>query len=49
MIQEWEKGWKCFRSVLNQLSESDLNKTVYIRKEPHSVIDAIIRQICHYS
>ena len=49
MIQEWEKGWDCFLSVLNQLTEADLNKIIYIRKEPHSVIDAITRQICHYS
>ena len=49
MIQEWDKGWECFLFVLNQLTEADLNKTIYIRKEPHSVIDAITRQICHYS
>ena len=49
MIIEWEKGWDCFLSVLNELSENDLNKTVYIRSEPHSIIDAITRQLCHYS
>lgn len=49
MIVQWEKGWECFLSVLNQLTEKDLNQTVFIRKEPHSVIDAITRQLCHYS
>ena len=49
MMEEWGKGWNCFLTVLNQLTEDDLNRTIYIRKEPHSVTDAITRQICHYS
>ncbi|MDT0551631.1 DUF1572 family protein [Urechidicola vernalis] len=49
MLNAWDKGWDCFISVLKNLSEDDLKKTVYIRKEPHSVIDAITRQLCHYS
>lgn len=49
LMDTWEKGWDCFLSVLKTLSENDLDKTVYIRKEPHSVTDAITRQLCHYS
>lgn len=49
MIDAWEKGWECYLLALKQLSESDLNCIIYIRKEPHSVLEAITRQLCHYS
>jgi len=48
LIELWEKGWKCFIDALESLNEEDLLKTVYIRKEPLSVIDAINRQLAHY-
>jgi hypothetical protein len=44
----WEKGWKCFLDTLGSLTENDLLKTIYIRKEPLTVIDAINRQLAHY-
>lgn len=45
----WEKGWNTLFSTLNKLNEEDLLKNVYIRSESHTVIDAIERQIAHYS
>jgi hypothetical protein len=45
----WEKGWNCLFDALNSLQESDLQKTIYIRNEPHTVIDAINRQLTHYA
>lgn len=48
LIELWEKGWKCFLDTLNSLTEDDLLKTIHIRKEPLSVIDAINRQLAHY-
>jgi hypothetical protein len=35
--------------IIENLEEADLEKTIYIRKEPHHVIEAINRQIAHYS
>jgi hypothetical protein len=49
LIMEWEKGWTCMFDSLQQLRSEDLAKTVYIRSEPHQVIDAINRQLAHYS
>ncbi len=49
MMDAWEKGWKCFLDVVNNLQDLDLERTVYIRNEPHSVMEAINRQIAHYS
>ncbi len=48
LLELWEKGWTCFLGALESLKKKDLKKTVYIRKEPLSVIDAINRQLAHY-
>jgi len=45
----WDAGWKIFLDALDQLSDADLTKTVLIRAEPHSVMQAINRQVAHYS
>lgn len=48
VIDLWQKGWDCFLNTLESLTEDDLLKTIYIRKEPLTVIDAINRQLAHY-
>jgi hypothetical protein len=48
VLDYWEKGWKCLFEALNQINEENLNATVYIRNEAHSVIDAVFRQLAHY-
>jgi hypothetical protein len=48
LIESWEKGWRCLLNTLESLTEEDLLKTIYIRKEGLSVIDAINRQLAHY-
>ncbi|MEO5995082.1 MAG: DUF1572 family protein [Chitinophagaceae bacterium] len=48
LIEKWQKGWECLFNALQQLTGDDLGKTIYIRTEPHSVVDAINRQLAHY-
>ncbi|MFI5130698.1 MAG: DUF1572 family protein [Chitinophagales bacterium] len=48
LLEIWEKGWKCFLDALQSLNEADLLKTIYIRQEKLSAIDAINRQLAHY-
>lgn len=48
IIELWNKGWHCFLDALESLREEDLMKTVHIREEPLSAIDAINRQLAHY-
>ena len=48
LMDIWNKGWDCLFSTLNSLTEADLLKTIYIRKEPLTAIDAINRQLAHY-
>lgn len=49
LIKTWDDGWKCFLDSLESLTTDDLLKTIYIRKESMSAIDAITRQIAHYT
>jgi hypothetical protein len=45
----WESGWKQVFDALEPLTDADLGRTVTIRTEPHSVMQAINRQIAHYA
>ncbi len=45
----WEEGWNCVFGALGPLTEADLVRTVTIRGEAHSVMQAINRQLAHYS
>jgi Protein of unknown function (DUF1572) len=47
-INTWNKGWQCVFDALESLQPGDLLKTVTIRGEPLSVVDAIVRQVDHY-
>ena len=49
ILDLWDGGWKCLFSALDGLSDTDMTKTVTIRGEEHSVMQAINRQIAHYS
>jgi hypothetical protein len=49
LLALWEEGWSCVFRAMQSLSEEDLRKTVKIRGEAHSVMQAINRQIAHYS
>jgi hypothetical protein len=49
LLAEWEHGWQCLFDALTPLTDSDLQRTVVIRGEPHSVYKAISRQVAHYS
>ena len=48
LLNLWEKGWLCFLTAIEPLTKKELKQTIYIRKEPLLVIDAINRQLAHY-
>jgi len=48
LLEIWENGWACFLDALASLSPDDLAKTILIRHESLSVVDAINRQLAHY-
>ena len=43
----WEDGWSCLLDALSGLNDDDLGRQVVIRGTPHTVIEAIDRQIGH--
>src|SRR5262249_28231891 len=49
LMETWESGWKCTFAALELLTDADLARRVFIRGEPHSVVQAINRQIAHYA
>ena len=48
LFEYWNKGWRCLFDAMNSLTETDLDKTIYIRNEGHTVVEAINRQLAHY-
>lgn len=49
LLNTWNKGWKCLLDTLDSLKPEDLNTEIYIRNMGHTVIEAINRQLAHYS
>jgi uncharacterized damage-inducible protein DinB len=49
LLAEWEDGWQCVFDAITPLTDADLQRTVMIRGEPHSVYKAISRQVAHYA
>jgi hypothetical protein len=48
LMADWESGWACVFAAIEPLTEADLGRTVTIRGEAHSVLQAINRQLAHY-
>ena len=48
LMRDWEDGWACVFGAIEPLTDVDLTRTVTIRGEAHSVMQAINRQLSHY-
>ena len=49
VLRSWEQNWELVFQTLNSLHPEDLERTIMIRGEPHSVLQAINRQVAHYA
>jgi hypothetical protein len=49
VLHWWEEGWGCVLGAIDALKPEDVMRTVTIRGEPHTVLQAINRQIAHYA
>jgi hypothetical protein len=45
----WEEGWAFVFAALEPLRPTDMNRAVMIRRQPHTVVQAINRQLTHYA
>ncbi len=49
VMRWWENGWAIVFSAIDSLKPEDVMRTVTIRNEPHTVLQAINRQLAHYA
>jgi Protein of unknown function (DUF1572) len=49
VMKLWEQGWACVFATIDSLKPEDVMRTVTIRGEAHTVLQAINRQIAHYA
>jgi hypothetical protein len=49
VMRGWDEGWACVLGAIDALKPEDVTRTVMIRGEPHTVLQAINRQIAHYA
>jgi hypothetical protein len=49
LLERWNGGWQCLFDALARLTDADMGRTVIIRHEPHTVVQAIQRQVAHYA
>ncbi|RMH15445.1 MAG: DUF1572 domain-containing protein, partial [Gemmatimonadetes bacterium] len=49
LMERWAHGWNLVLGVIESLADADLERTVTIRGEPHTVRQALLRQLSHYA
>ncbi len=49
IMKQWEEGWGCLFQALDTVSEEDLGQIIFIRNDGLTILEAINRQIAHYS
>src|SRR5690606_31153179 len=49
MMLAWNKGWDCLFNAITPLQTTDLERTIYIRTQEHTITEAINRQLAHYA
>ena len=49
LLEQWETGWSALFAALGPLGDADVTRTITIRGEPLTVLQAINRQLTHYS
>ncbi len=49
LLKKWKEGWDCLFQALETINEDNFNQEILIRNQPHSVVEAINRQLAHYA
>ena len=49
LLEKWNDGWECLFDALDSVTEDDFETKVFIRNQEHSIIEAVNRQLAHYS
>lgn len=49
LLEAWESGWQLVFNSLDSIDPGNFATLIYIRKEPHSIMEAVLRQLAHYA
>jgi len=49
LMEFWERGWLALIDNLEPLTVDDFSRTITIRGEPHTIVEAVNRQMTHYA
>ena len=49
LLKRWNDGWNCLFQALNSVNEANFNSEIFIRNQSHSIVEAVNRQMMHYS
>ena len=49
LMNDWNEGWEIALKTISELKNVDLMRTIYIRNEAHTLVEAINRQLLHYA
>ena len=49
LLNKWDEGWNCLFGALESLKRDELEDIIYIRNQGHTIVEAINRQLSHYS
>ena len=49
LLNKWDEGWNCLFGALESLKRDELEDVIYIRNQGHNIVEAINRQLSHYS
>jgi hypothetical protein len=48
ILTMWNEGWNCLEQALDEITNDDLDRIIYIRNQGHTVMEALNRQLSHY-
>ena len=49
LMEYFDEGWKRLEAACNSVNDQNIGEIIYIRGEPHSVAQALMRSITHVS
>lgn len=49
LSNKWEEGWTCLFEALNNITDDNLDDTIFIRHMGHTISEAVNRQLAHYA
>lgn len=49
LMMYWKEGWQILFNELGALKADDFSKTITIRQQPHTICEAVNRQLAHYA